>query len=484
MTGAAQPRVRFAPSPTGDLHIGNARTALFNWLFARHTGGAFILRIEDTDRERTEDVFIANLLEDLRWLSLDWDEGPDRAGACGPYRQSERLDLYREHLARLIDAGWVYPCYCTEAELEAERAALLARRMAPRYLGKCRQLTDAERRRYEREGRCPAYRFRVAEGPVGFTDLIRGEMSFRGEALGDFIVVRSNGIPAYNFACVVDDHLMAISHVIRGEDHLSNTALQCLLYRALGFDPPVFAHHALILGQDRAKLGKRHGAVSVRAFRERGILPQALSNYLAILGSSLTEKQEICTQESLVRDFSLDRTGRGGAVFDEAKLAWLNALYLKRMPLDDLTARILPFLEREGMDVRRLDRRWLMALVEAVRDNWMTLADAPRHLNVFFDERHAWNDEARTVLMDENARRVVRLFRDLLLADLPPDEQVFARSLKALRKQAGVKGRALYLPLRAAVTGATEGPELDRIMAALGWEAVVQRLDRVLRESF
>ncbi len=280
MMNSTEPRVRFAPSPTGELHVGNARTALFNWLYARHYGGKLILRIEDTDRERTRRAYENNLLEDLKWLTLDWDEGPDRAGAVGPYRQSERLELYDAFLKRLIQEGKVYPCYCTEEELELERTALLSRKMAPRYLGKCRNLTQAQRRKLEAQGRKPTYRFRVESGTIAFHDGIRGAMKFEGEAIGDFIIVRSTGIPAYNFAVVIDDHFMEISSVIRGEDHLSNTAIQLMLYRAFDFDPPEFAHHSLILGKDRTKLSKRHGSVSVREFREQGILPEALLNYL------------------------------------------------------------------------------------------------------------------------------------------------------------------------------------------------------------
>jgi glutamyl-tRNA synthetase len=286
---STKPRVRFAPSPTGELHIGNARTAFFNWLYARHHGGKLVLRIEDTDRQRSTRAFEARVIDDLKWLSLDWDEGPDGKGEVGPYRQSERLELYESFLKSLQKDGRVYPCYCTEDELEVERTSLLSRKMAPRYMGKCRNLTEADRRRLEAQGRRPTWRFRVSQGAVLFQDLIRGTMKFEGEAVGDFIIVRSNGTPAYNFAVVIDDHFMEISTVIRGEDHLSNTAIQLMLYGALGFEPPEFAHHSLILGKDRTKLSKRHGSVSVREFREKGILPEALLNYLALLGSSIGE---------------------------------------------------------------------------------------------------------------------------------------------------------------------------------------------------
>jgi glutamyl-tRNA synthetase len=262
-------RARFAPSPTGDLHVGNARTALLNWLFSRHHGGDFILRVEDTDRVRTLDLYERNILEDLMWLGVDWDEGPEKGGPFGPYRQSERLEIYRGYLERLIDEGRAYRCYCTEEELEKERAELLSRGKAPRYGGRCRNLTAEQRKKLDDEGRAYAYRFRVEEGLIEFTDLIRGPMKFNAEDIGDFIVLRSNAVPAYNFAVVIDDYLMEVSHVIRGEDHLSNTAAQLMLYAVFGFPPPVFAHHALVLGKDRAKLSKRHGSVTVREFRRQ-----------------------------------------------------------------------------------------------------------------------------------------------------------------------------------------------------------------------
>lgn len=271
---ADSPRVRFAPSPTGELHVGNARTALFNWLFARHHGGRLVLRIEDTDESRSLVSYQVSLVDDLKWLGLDWDEGPEKDGAYGPYKQSERLNIYTEHLKKLADADLVYPCYCTEEELEEERQSLILSKRMPRYMGKCRNLSVRERDALAAKGRKPSWRFKVPQTTVAFNDLIRGPIRFESESIGDFIIVRSNGMPAYNFAVVIDDHLMAITHVIRGEDHLSNTALQIMLYRAFGFEPPVFAHHCLILGKDHAKLSKRHGSVSVGEFRMKGYLPE------------------------------------------------------------------------------------------------------------------------------------------------------------------------------------------------------------------
>jgi len=487
-------RVRFAPSPTGELHVGNARTALFNWLFARHHGGAFVVRIEDTDQIRTTKDFEANLLDELKWLGIDWDEGPVVGGAHGPYHQTERLDLYRNCLDGLIAAGKVYPCYCTEAELEVERASLVARRLMPRYLGKCRELSEAQQRRLCAEGRSPVWRFRVEAGPIAFEDLIRGSMAFQGEAIGDFIIVRSNGIPAYNFAVVADDHAMEISHVIRGEDHLSNTAAQILLYRALGFTPPVFAHHALVLGKDHTKLSKRHGATSVGAFRRRGILPEALLNYLALMGSSFEGGREIATAKEIIEGFSLDRTGKSGAVFDEDKLLWLNGLYIRRYDPKALTDLLAPFIQAAGYDERSFGRDRLERIVAAVQDSLPTLADIGGFLEMFTDDRYRMETEAAALLRGDDAKKVLTALRELLDAGDAPEEDAvlaaaapdavsrtpFAALIRRIGEQTGLKGKSIYLPIRAAVTGRLHGPELDRIFPLLGRISLLRRIDKAL----
>jgi len=541
----APPRVRFAPSPTGDLHVGNARTALFNWLFARRYGGALILRIEDTDQVRTSKVYEENLLRDLHWLGIDWDEGPGRGGACGPYRQSERLPVYRKYLERLVAGGFVYPCFCTDEELEAERLSLLSRKMAPRYLGKCRQLKEEERRRLMAAGRPAAWRFHVPPGTVAFNDLIRGEMHFAGEALGDFIIVRANGIPAYNFAVVVDDHLMRITHVIRGEDHLSNTALQLLLYRALDFPPPLFAHHALILGWDRAKLSKRHGATAVREFREQGMLPAALINYLALLGASLGDGKEVATITDLVESFTLDRAGKSGAIFDRDKLLWLNSLYIRHESPAALIPHLQDFIVAVGYG--HLEEGRLQEIVAACRDNLKSLADIGEYLRIFDDEAYDLSAEAREVLAAPGAREVIADLLALLGErdeaagpirgvssgedvcpgrsvaltgtgaasdervmdmDTASDEsgavgagsagqnmtgvaagadaltpELYQRLMSLLAERTGRRGKKLFLPLRAALTGRTKGPELDRCFAVLGRSSLLLRLKRALAAS-
>jgi len=479
-----KPRVRFAPSPTGDLHVGNARTALFNWLFARQQGGAFVLRIEDTDRVRTAPVYEQNLLADLAWLGIDWDEGPGKEGDFGPYHQTERLDIYKSYLDKLLVMGKVYPCYCSEEELEAERAALAAKKMMPRYMGKCRDLTGAEQRGLEAAGKKPTYRFQVDAGPIEFRDMIRGIMKFDGGAIGDFIIVRSNGLPAYNFAVVIDDHLMEITHVIRGEDHLSNTACQILLGRALGFSSPIFAHHSLILGKDRTKLSKRHGAVSVREFRARGFLPEALLNYLSLMGNSFGECREVCDLTEIIKTFTVAGTGKSAAVFDEAKLYWLNGIYLKKYPSAELQALLMPFIREAGYEGDHVASHPLSAIIDAVRGNLRTMLEIKDYLPIFDDEKFSWSPEAGTLLARTESLPVVRYFYDCLMDSACPKENFYEWAIEKTQRLTALKGRALFLPIRCAVTGHTQGPELDKLTAVLGKPAVLKRLEQALHRKF
>jgi len=475
---ADRPRVRFAPSPTGELHVGNARTALFNWMFARHHGGDFILRIEDTDESRSALSYQLNLLEDLTWLGIDWDEGPQKDGAYGPYKQSERLAVYADHLQKLMAADLVYPCYCTEEELEEERQTLILSKRMPRYMGKCRNLTPEQRKQKEKEGRKPSFRFKVPDATIQFNDLIRGAMKFEGSAVGDFIIVRSNGMPAYNFAVVIDDHLMGISHVIRGEDHLSNTALQIMLYKAFGFTPPIFAHHCLILGKDRAKLSKRHGSVSVGEFRRQGILPEALTNYLGLLGSSFTEGREVLSREEMIAGFALERASKSGAIFDEDKLHWLNAVYIRSCPTEKLMESLRPFLEEEGYEIDALDPVRFHAAVDLIKNDLTTLAEVGKHIDIFFDDKYALSEEAKQVLEKEGARQVVRTFAEYLRTNSAAIQEIYPAALKFVKEKTGAKGKGLFMPLRAALTGRVHGPELDRFFAVLGKETALNRLQQ------
>ncbi len=475
---APKPRVRFAPSPTGELHVGNARTALFNWMFARHFGGEFILRIEDTDESRSALSYQLNLIDDLKWLGMDWDEGPQKEGAYGPYKQSQRLNIYEDHLQKLIATDKVYPCYCTEEELEEERQSLILSKRMPRYMGKCRNLSPDERKAREEQGRKHSYRFKVPHLTVEFDDLIRGAMKFEGEAIGDFIIVRSNGMPAYNFAVVIDDHLMAITHVIRGEDHLSNTALQIMLYRAFGFESPTFAHHCLILGKDRSKLSKRHGSVSVGEFRKQGILPEALINYLGLLGSSFTEGREVLSREEMIAAFSLERASKSGAIFDEEKLHWLNAIYIRNCENEDFIKRLFPFLQQAGYQPDKLDAQWLKNVIDTVKNDLIKLTDIGGHIRFFFDEQYELTDAAKEILATEGARKVVTTFGEYLAAAQGLPKDLYAGAIKYVKEKTGVKGKELFMPIRAALTGVVHGPELDRVFEVLGKEKAAKRLQQ------
>lgn len=463
--------------------MGNARTALFNWLFARKQGGEFVLRIEDTDQVRTTKRYEQNLLADLEWLGIDWDEGPGKEGMHGPYHQTERLDIYRNYLEGLLAAGRAYPCYCSEEELEAERAALVAKKMMPRYMGKCCKLSREERQQREDEGRKPSCRFRVEEDSIEFDDMIRGVMKFVARSIGDFIIVRSNGLPAYNFAVVIDDHLMNITHVIRGEDHLSNTASQILLYQALGFPLPLFAHHSLILGKDRTKLSKRHGSVSVRQFRERGFLPEALLNYLALMGNCFGAGREVCNIEEIIDTFSLAGTGKSAAVFDEDKLCWLNSVYIKNLPSDRLRSCLLPFIKAEGYEGDSVAGYSLAEIIEVVRENLKTLADIKLYLPLFDEAVLKVSPEAESILGTEEALTVVRIFNECLQDPECPEQDFYEWAINKTKNLAGVKGRQLFMPIRCALTGITQGPELDKLAVILGKPALARRMEKVLQAS-
>src|SRR4051794_37138621 len=348
--GTGEMRVRFAPSPTGQLHVGNARTALFNWLLARGSGGAFILRIEDTDVERSTRESEEAIVRDLRWLGLDWDEGPDVGGAHGPYRQSERLHLYQSYAQELLSADSAYYCFCSTAQLDAERQEALAAGRPARYAGTCRRLPRDQALARMEAGERPAIRFRVPEErDVVFTDAVRGDVRFQTDVIGDPIIVRADGTPAYNFAVVVDDALMEVTHVVRGEDHISNTPRQILLYEALGFAPPVFAHLSLVMGPDHSPLSRRQGATSVAEFRAKGYLPEALVNYLALIGWSPGGGDELLPIDELARRFSLEAVGHSAGVFDEEKLAWVNRHYLKIADPRRLAELSLPYFASSGV---------------------------------------------------------------------------------------------------------------------------------------
>ncbi|MCL6476803.1 MAG: glutamate--tRNA ligase [Peptococcaceae bacterium] len=478
-------RVRFAPSPTGPLHIGGARSALFNWLFARRYGGTFILRIEDTDLERSSRSSEENILASLRWLGLDWDEGIGVGGPHGPYRQTERLELYRGYARQLLEAGHAYHCYCSEEELAADREELMARGELPRYLGRCRNLSADEKARLESEGRRPVIRFKVPEdGAVMVKDLVRGEVSFECSGIGDFVIVKSDGIPTYNFAVVVDDHCMKISHVIRAEEHLPNTPRQVLVYRAFGWPLPEFAHVSLILGKDRSKMSKRHGAVSIEQYMDMGYLPEAMVNFLALLGWSPGGEEEVISLRQIREQFSLDRVAKNPAVFDLDKLNWINAHYIRRSSPERLADLAIPHLQREGLlpgEITPDLRRWVEMMVALLKDYLNNMSEIVQRAEVLFAETvEPSDDEAREIMGREEVPAVLRLMRDKVKAAASLDEESVKKMLKDVSRELGLGGKKVFMPLRVAITGQTHGPDLHRIIPVLGAGRTVGRLERAL----
>ena len=476
-------RVRFAPAPTGLLHIGNARTALFNFLFAKRHQGTFVLRIEDTDAERSTDASMGRIIEDLLWLGISWEEGPERDGPYGPYRQTQRLSTYREFADQLLREGKSYKCFCPEERLEKLRREQLSKGKMPRYDGRCRSLSAAEIAGMESSGLHPVIRFHVARGSVLFEDLIHGKMNFDSTGIGDFIIVRSDGMAAYNFACVIDDHLMDITHVIRGEDHLSNTPRQILLYQALAWQPPVFAHHPLILGSDRSPLSKRHGATAVSQYREEGFLPEALDNYLVLLGWTPPSGQEILPLERMVQEFSFQDVSRSAPVYNRKKLEWLNSYYLRAKDEGQLSEALIPYLQRSGIQIDQMNHQWLNQISELLKENLVVLSQVKEYLGIFFDEAFFFENGAKTILRDPRSRETLASILSLLVdsSDIGSEEQTSL--LSQLEKKTGRKGKDLYAPFRAAVTGKIKGPELIKTLPLLGKERIIRRLKMALELS-
>jgi len=465
-------RVRFAPSPTGQLHVGNARTALFNWLLAHGKDGTFILRIEDTDAERSTRESETSILEDVRWLGLDWDEGPDVDGQHGPYRQSERLHLYASYANELIGSDHAYYCFCSPARLEADRQADLAASRPPKYRGTCRALSRDESRARMEAGERPVVRFKVPENiEVSFHDLVRGDVTFNSEVIGDPVIVRSDGRPAYNFAVVVDDALMEITHVIRGEDHISNTPRQLLIYRALGFTPPEFAHLSLVMGPDHTPLSKRHGATSVAEFRQRGYLPEALVNYLALIGWSPGGDEELLPIGELARRFALEDVGHSAGVFDIEKLSWMNRHYMKEASPARLAAEAARYFTARGYVKRRTDEamEYLVSLLPLTVGSVDRLEEMPDRLAFLFeyDAAVAVSRQAvADVVHEPGARDVIAALPDAIEGPLP-DREAFRAMAARVKERTGQKGRALFHPIRVALTGEGGGPELDLAVPAI-----------------
>jgi glutamyl-tRNA synthetase len=457
-------RTRFAPSPTGFLHIGGVRTALFNWLFARHHHGVFILRIEDTDVARSTEEYLHAILESLRWLGLDWDEGP--------YFQSQRMQLYQGHAEQLLQSGKAYRCYCTPEELEERRQEALAHGRKPKYDGRCRERTD-------QPASLPfVIRFKASQhGVTTVDDLVKGKVVFENEELDDLIILRSDGTPTYNFVVVIDDALMGITHVIRGDDHLNNTPRQIQLYQAVGYPLPAFAHLPLILGPDRARLSKRHGATSVTAYQERGYIPAALVNYLARLGWSSGD-QEIFSREELIKKFSLEAAGRSAGIFNPEKLLWLNAHYLKEGSPEQIARLLIPFLQRRGIEAELNDR--LLKVAKSLQPRARTLVEMAEMAEFYFKDDFPYDEKgSRKFLGPQLSAFLTSLIEGLRGSD-DFAEATLEQFFRQLAEQQGLTLNQAAQGVRIALTGRTTSPGLFEVMEGIGREGVIKRLERAL----
>lgn len=469
-------RVRFAPSPTGFLHVGGARTALFNWLFARKNKGKFILRIEDTDLKRSTTESRESILESMRWLGLDWDEGPDIGGPYGPYVQSERLEIYKRYAEKLEKEGLAYKCFCTDEELKAEREKQLNEGKAPRYSGKCRYLTQAQIEKNLTEGRPYVIRLKVDDRDIVINDLIKGTVRFQAGYVYDFILLKSDGTPTYNFGVVIDDALMQINYVIRGDDHLSNTPRQIMIYEALNFKKPLFAHIPMIHGPDNTRLSKRHGATAIEYFRDKGYLPEAMINFLALLGWAPKDGKEILTMDELIDRFDLRDVSRSAAIFNYEKLNWMNGLYIRNLEDAELLEHLRPFINKEYLAYGEK----LELAVKAVKDHLTVLSDINEQLKLFFDDDISIEPDAAKFLKEQAdiariiANRFLALDREFV------DENEYRNFMKGISKETGAKGKFLFMPLRILMTGKMHGPPLFSIIQVLGLERLKNRIARVM----
>eukprot|EP01023_Acetabularia_acetabulum_P060068 TRINITY_DN721_c0_g3_i1.p1 TRINITY_DN721_c0_g3~~TRINITY_DN721_c0_g3_i1.p1 ORF type:complete len:564 (+),score=107.05 TRINITY_DN721_c0_g3_i1:56-1693(+) len=470
-------RVRFAPSPTGNLHVGGARTALFNWLYAKHLGGKLILRIEDTDKARSTQESENAVLRDLKWLGINWDEGPDVGGAYGPYRQSERAEIYKKLAEELVKGGHAYPCFCTEQELDDMKKESAAKGLPPVYRGKWARASQEEVDQKKAEGAPFVYRFRAPKDQlITINDAIRGEVTWNTNTLGDFVLLRSNGLPVYNFCVAVDDALMGITDVIRAEEHLPNTLRQILIYNALGFQPPKFGHASLILAPDKTKLSKRHGATSVGEFREEGYLANAMLNYLALLGWNDGTEQEIFESQELCSKFTLDRVSKAGAVFDKSKLLWMNSQYLRQLPQEILFPTIQEALVNNKVvhDKSVLTPEILEMCVELVKDRIELSQDfAPAISDLLqYPLEDTLNSEDAKSYVDDDlkqfASKIIELYDSGAFVEAIQGEGgSFKKLLKDVGKEMGRKGKRLFMPLRICMTGRMGGPDVGQILRML-----------------
>ncbi|KAF0145542.1 MAG: glutamyl-tRNA synthetase [Nitrospirae bacterium] len=462
-------RVRFAPSPTGHLHIGGARTALFNYLFARNNNGKFILRIEDTDRTRSTDEYIEAIIEGMKWLRLEWDEGP--------FRQTDRFDVYKSYVEKLVKEGKAYHCYCSPDELEQRRKEAMAQGKPQKYDGRCRNLTTPV------SGITPAVRFKMPqEGQVVVVDMMRGKVVFENDQLDDLIIMRSDGTPTYNFTVVVDDVDMKITHVIRGDDHLNNTPKQLHIYKALGYEIPLFAHLPMILGADKTRLSKRHGATSVMAYREMGYLPDALVNYLVRLGWSYGD-QEVFTREELIEHFSFENVGKSSAVFNPEKLLWLNSQYIIKSNPEELRELVIPFLENAGIIQKgqEIDKQWLSKAIKTLQERAKTLVELASSLRYYIAEDIEYNEKAKAKFLNEKSLPYLKELKESIESPSDFSAQGLENIFKAIVEKHGIKLGALAQPVRVAITGGTESPGIFEVLEVLGKEKTIKRLEKAIK---
>lgn len=484
-------RVRIAPSPSGNLHVGTARTALFNYLFAKKNNGKFILRIEDTDAERTSKEYIDNIFDSLKALGLNWDEGPDVGGDFGPYTQSERFDIYPKYVQKLLDAGFAYECYCTPEELEKEKEEAKDSKRAYVYSKKCENLTEEEKVKLRAEGRKPAIRFNIAKAQkafhdssiLHFDDLVKGDLHVDTNLLGDFVIMKSNGAPTYNFAVVIDDMLMKISHVIRGEDHISNTFKQILIFEALGAEVPRFGHLGMILAPDRSKLSKRHGATAVSEFVEKGYLTNALINFVALLGWSPSDGQEIKTVDEIAQDFRIGEISSSNSIFEYDKLNWMNSHYIKMLSIDELKEKLKPYLK--DYDLSKMTDAQYTRMVEVTREPLTLLSDITDAVTYFFGDGVELDEKAKETVETELSQDILKTFVDEAETWDWTEENLHSKleKFRADYKEKGIKPKVTMWAIRAAVTGRLCGADMTAILAILGKEQSLKRVKAVMKQT-
>ena len=476
-------RVRFAPSPTGYLHIGGARTALFNWLFAKRHNGTFILRIDDTDEQRSTESSMKQIYESLNWLGFNWDEGEKVGGPYGPYIQSERRSIYQEYIGKLIESGHAYYCYCSSDELAKMRQLAKDEGRPAHYNRKCLHLTKKSQKLMVEQGRKPVIRFKVPDQTVSFDDLILGCISTESDTLQDEVIVKSNGSPLYNLTSIIDDHEMKISHVIRGADHLSNTPKQVLLAQALGLDIPQFAHLPMVLGSSKGeKLSKRHGATSIEQYRNEGYLPQAMINFLVRLGWSLDDTTEIFSVSELTQNFDIGRVGKSGSVFDIKKLRWLNGHYINQLNLPERTSAVIPFLQplwstdSTGLEVNRLE-----AIVSVIDDRLITLADIKEHAYHFFKDDFAYDPKGiKKWLSKDGSISLLQMLHDAMEKINTFDEKSVETAIWTIVDSLGIKKVEGLQPIRIAISGMTSGPSLFEMVILVGQAETLKRIKRLM----